>query len=87
MLDTNAKRKEMFICSVVKDPPPPVTLSGADVETVATFKLLGGHVSNDVKWTQHMQAVSAKAASRLYLLKQRKRAGAGTEDLLGFIAQ
>ena len=74
----------MFICSVVKDPPPPVTLSGADVETVATFKLLGGHVSNDVKWTQHMQAVSAKAASRLYFLKQLKRAGAGTEDLLCF---
>ena len=71
----------MFICSIVKDPPPPVTLSGADV---ATFKLLGGHVSNDMKWAQHIQAVSAKAASRLYFLKQLKRAGAGTEDLLCF---
>ena len=72
MLVNNAKTKEMFICSIVKDLPPPVTLSGADVETVATFKLLGVHVSNDVKWAQHIQAVSAKAASRLYFLKQLK---------------
>jgi len=52
MLVNNAKTKEMFICSIcIKDPPPPVTLSGADVERVVTFKLLGGHVSNEMDAT------------------------------------
>jgi len=56
--------------------------SGETVERVAAFKLLGVHVSNDLKWAQHIQAISAKGASRLYFLKQLKRAGAGTDDLL-----
>ena len=79
------KTKVMFISSTLKDPPPlSVTLSGETVERVATFKLLGVHVSNDLKWAQHIQAISAKGASRLYFLKQLKRAGAGTDDLLCF---
>jgi len=44
--------------------------------------LLGVHVSNDLQWVQHIQAISEKGASRLYLLKQLKRAGDGTDDLL-----
>jgi len=36
------------------------------------------------KWEQHVQAVSAVGSSRLYFLKQLKRAGAGTDDLLYF---
>ena len=80
------KTKVMFISWTLKDPPPPlsVTLSGETVETVATFKLLGIHVLNDLKWAQHIQVISAKDASRLYFLKQLKRAGAGTDDLLCF---
>ena len=36
------------------------------------------------KWEQHVQAVSAMGSSRLYFLKQLKRAGPGTDDLLYF---
>jgi len=39
---------------------------------------------NDLKWAQHIDVISSKAASRLYFLKQLKRAGAGTGDLLCF---
>jgi len=63
------KTKEMFISSTLKDPPPSVTLSGETVETVAIFNSLGVHVSNNLKWAQHIQAISAKGASRLYFLK------------------
>jgi len=66
---------------------PWTSLSGEVVERVATFKLLGVHVSNDLKWEQHIHAISRKGASRLYFLKQLKRAGAGTDDLLHFTAQ
>jgi len=78
------KTKEMIIGSVVKNPPQQLTLSGATVDRVATFKLLGVHVSNDLKWAQHVDAISAKVASRLYFLKQLKRTGASLSDLLCF---
>jgi len=74
----------MLIGSVLRDPPVSVTLSGAPVKRVTTFKLLGVHVANDLKWAQHVDAISSKAASRLYFLKLLKRSGAGLDDLLCF---
>ena len=44
------KTKEMFVGWTLKDPPPSVTLNSETVKRVATFKLLGIHVSNDLKW-------------------------------------
>ena len=48
------------------------------------FKLLGVHVANDLKWAQHVDAISSKTASRLHFLKLLKRSGAGLDDLLCF---
>jgi len=42
------------------------------------------HVMNDLKWAQHVEAISSKAASRLHFLKQLKRSDAGQNDLLCF---
>jgi len=75
---------KLLIGSVLKDPPTPVTLSGTRVERVTTFRLLGVHVVNDLKWAQHVEAISSEAASRLHFLKQLKRSGAGQNDLLCF---
>jgi len=71
----NHKTKEMLIGPIVKDPPLYVTLCGTLVERVTTFKLLGVHIVNNLKWTQHVDAISSKVASRLYEAAQ-------TEDLL-----
>jgi len=49
-----------------------------------TFKLLGVHVFSDLKWTPHVDAISVKAASRIYTLKQLKCTGAPISDLLHF---
>jgi len=46
-----------------------------------TFKLLGVHVPNNLKWTQHVDAISWKVSSRLYFLEQLKRSGAAPKDL------
>ena len=78
------KTKEMLIGSISRDPPPPLTLGGATVDRVTTFKLLGVHVSNDLRWQHHVDAISSKAASRLWFLRQLKRSGASIEDLLCF---
>ena len=38
-LVNDRKMKELLIGSVIKDPPPPVSLNGTPVERVTTFKL------------------------------------------------
>ena len=84
MIVNDRKTKEMLVGSILKDPPSSVSLSGTPVERVTTFKLLGVHVANNLKWTQHVDVISSKVSSRLYFLKQLKRSGAGPEDLLCF---
>jgi len=69
------KTNEMLIGSVLKDSPRSVTLNGIPVERINTFKLLGVHVANDLKWMRHVDAILSKASSRLCFLKQLKRAG------------
>jgi len=54
------------------------------VERVASFKLLGVYIASDLKWGQHIDTITSKAALRLYFLKQLKRSGAGQRDLLCF---
>jgi len=48
------------------------------------FKQLGVHISDNLKWAQHVDALASKVASRLHFLKQLKRCGASTEDLICF---
>jgi len=59
----------MLVGAILKDPPPYVTLSGTPVERVTSFKLLGVYVASDLKWGQHVDAITSKAASHLYFLK------------------
>jgi len=62
---SSKKTKETLIGPMAKNPPQQLTLGGATVDRVDTFKLLGVHVSGDLKWTLHVDAISAKAASRI----------------------
>jgi len=78
------KTREMLIGRALMVCISPVVLNSEPIQRVDTFKLLGVHISNDLKWGQHINVISSKAGSRLYFLKLLKRAGAGTGDLLGF---
>jgi len=84
MMVNGNKTKELLIGSAIKDPPPPVNLGGMLVERVTTLQLMGVHVASDLKWSQHIDAIRAKAASRLHFLKQLKRSDARCDDLLYF---
>ena len=64
--------------------PPPLLLDGAAIDRVKTFKLLGVHVSDDLKWTNHIDAICAKAASRLHFLTLLAWSGPSLEDLVCF---
>ena len=56
---------------------------GTEVERVTVFKLLGVHISDNLKWAQHVDALASKVGLRL---KQLKRSGASTEHLVCFHA-
>ena len=47
-----------------------------------TLKLLGLNISSDLRWNCQVAKISKKLASRLYFLKQLKRANIPSKDLL-----
>ena len=51
---------------------------------MSTVKLLGLNISSDLRWNGHVAEISKKVASRLYFLKQLKRANFPAKDLLIF---
>ena len=53
-------------------------------ERVSSAEVLGVTISNDLKWNDHVDTITFKAARRLYLLSQQKRAGMSPDDLLAF---
>ena len=67
-----------------RNAPPLLMFGGTDVERVTTFKLFGVHISHNLKWAQHVDALTSKVASRLCFLKQLKRPGASTENVVYF---
>ena len=56
------KTKEMLLGPITKDMSPLLILNSATIERVrpTSFKLLGVHVSNDLKWAQHINAISSE---------------------------
>ena len=79
------KCKELIVC-FQKIPPPysPITIDGVQFQRVSSAKVLGVTISNDLKWNDHVDTITSKAARRLYLLSQLKRAGISSDDLLAF---
>ena len=70
-------------------PPPPlcffqVAIEGVEFEIVSSAKVLGVVISSDLKWSAHIDSITTKAAKRLYLLRQLKRAGIAHSDLVRF---
>ena len=73
--------------SCFKKTPPSydlVRLNDVEFERVSTAKVLGVTIRSDFKWKNHIDIITAKAAKRLYLLRQLKIAGIGISDLVQF---
>ena len=51
-----------------------ITINDKDIEIVSSAKLLGVVVSDDLKWNAHIDMICKKVATRLYFLRQLKRA-------------
>ena len=80
-----AKCKELQICFArSKRSFPPVVINNKNIEVVKSAKLLGLLISDDLKWNAHVAEIVKKVASRLYLLRQLKRAGLDPLELVCF---
>ena len=63
---------------------PPLTIQGTPLERASVYKLLGVFISADLRWKTHIEYITSKAVSRLYFLKQLKRAGLSSSHLLHY---
>ena len=61
-----------------------VVINRKAIEVVSTVKLLGLNISSDLRWNCYVAEIRQKVASRLYFLKQLKRANIPAKDLLTF---
>jgi hypothetical protein len=84
-MQINAKKtKEIILGPVPPTTLDPVVLDGNIIEGVPSFKLLGVHIDNDLRWNTHIDFIATRVNSRLYTLKQLKRSGLPVKDLLTF---
>ncbi len=75
---------ELFICfSIDPDIPPNITIDSIEIDKVDSAKLLGVHISANLKWDKHIESIYSKAAARLYFLCMLKHAAVKSEDLVG----
>jgi hypothetical protein len=80
----SSKTKEMILGAFARSNPSGLSISGKEISRVDNFKLLGIHISNNLTWNTHIDAICAKAATRIYFLKHLKRAGLSPNHLLHF---
>jgi len=76
------KTKEMVLGTLGKELVVPLTVSSTVVERVPVYKILGVIVSSDLKWDDHVAAITSKAGKRLWFMKQLRKAGVIQDDLM-----
>ena len=77
------KTKELTIC-FRRSPEhfDSVTVDGTQIQATTSSKLLGLIIINTLPWNDHVNSLIKKAARKIYLLVQLKRARVPAEDLL-----
>ena len=82
-LKLNVKKTKEFYISTTHVPHslPALAIGDETLEVVHTVKLLGVHLSSDLKWSIHINNVCSKASKRLFALGILKRNGAVQKDL------
>ena len=62
----------------------PILIQGQTIARVEMAIILVMSITQDLKWNEHVNKITKKAAKRLYLLKQLKRSGLDSKDLKCF---
>ena len=78
-----AKTHTFHICfSRNSSEVPQVTVNSDILLNKAQCKLLGVTLTSDMKWSTHVNETVRRASLRLYMLKQLRRSGAPSSDLI-----
>ncbi len=62
----------------------PITIDKTPVERVSSFKFLGIHITEDLTWSAHTDAVLKKAHQRLFFLRRLRKFGTTPRILRSF---
>ncbi|XDV26276.1 hypothetical protein PO909_030034 [Leuciscus waleckii] len=62
----------------------PITINGAPLERVSSFKFLGVHITEELTWSVHTKAVVKKAHQRLFFLRRLRKFGMNRHILTRF---
>ena len=79
-----SETKEMVLRRLANTNLPLPNIASQTVERVTTYKLLGVHIDSTLSWSTHIEYIIKKATTRIYFLKQLKRAGLPNSHLLHF---
>ncbi len=74
LLLNTSKTKELIV-DLRRQPSPktPVFIKGESISITDTYKLLGTHISNNLKWKTNADYIYKKAQQRLFHLRQLKK--------------
>ena len=75
------KTKEMIIDLREQ---PPIYIDGTVVERVESFKFLGLHITDKLKWSTHTDSVVKKVQQHLFNLRRLKKFGLSPKTLTNF---
>ncbi len=62
----------------------PITIDKTPVERVSSFKFLGVHITEDLTWSAHTDAVLKKAHQRIFFLRRLRKFGTSPRILRSF---
>jgi len=82
-----SKTKEMILGPLAKFNPTLLSATVGTIDRVTSFKLdsvVGVHIDSTLSWATGVNNIIKKATSRLYFLRQLKRAGLSTSQLLHY---
>ena len=82
----NVDKTKDIVISFHKQPLDisPIFIEGIDIEPVKSVKLLDIIVTDKIKLNENTNYICSRASKRLYHLKQLRRAGVNSVDLLAF---
>ncbi|XP_052313507.1 uncharacterized protein LOC127906199 [Oncorhynchus keta] len=63
---------------------PPIHIDGTVVEKVESFKFLGAHITDKLKWSNHTDSMMKKAQQCLFNLRRMKKFGLSPKTLTNF---
>lgn len=83
-MELNAKKTKEMLITFGKQPSTlaSIEIDGHAIDRVQTSKLLGVHISSDLKWDKHVESIHSKASSRIFFLCVLKRTSLSTTDLV-----